>query len=198
MNVFIFIAEPKLDTIKTTQFLPIAFPLSVVFPKFATHCHHTPSMQLQLISEHKKHYLPLLLMGDEQESMIDRYLDSGELFLLHDSGIKAVAVVTNEGGGVCEVKNLAVVPEARRKGYGRKMLDLLANRYATRFKTMQLGTGETPGTLAFYHHCGFRHSHLIPGFFTRHYDHPIVEEGILLRDMIYLVRELQNHPPSTP
>ena len=27
----------------------------------------------------KKRYLPLLLIGDEQESMIDRYLDRGQI-----------------------------------------------------------------------------------------------------------------------
>lgn len=30
----------------------------------------------------------------------------------------------------------------------------------------------------------------IPDFFTRNYDHPIVEEGVLLRDMILLEQPL--------
>lgn len=35
------------------------------------------------ITEHKKQYLALLLLADEQESMIDKYLDRGEVFALY-------------------------------------------------------------------------------------------------------------------
>ena len=45
------------------------------------------------ISRNKKQYLDLLLLGDEQEIMIDRYLERGDLFVLEDNGIKAVCVV---------------------------------------------------------------------------------------------------------
>lgn len=51
------------------------------------------------ITNNKKQYLDLLLLADEQESMIDRYLERGELFVLDDGGVKAVGVVTDEGEG---------------------------------------------------------------------------------------------------
>ena len=41
------------------------------------------------ITQRKKQYLPLLLLADEQESMIDRYLERGEMFALEDNGLKA-------------------------------------------------------------------------------------------------------------
>lgn len=44
--------------------------------------------------------------------MIDRYLERGELFVLEDEGVKAVGVVTDEGDGVCELKNIAVLPDS--------------------------------------------------------------------------------------
>lgn len=53
------------------------------------------------ISRNKKQYLNLLLLGDEQETMIDRYLERGDLFVLEDNGIKAVGVVTKEGPEIC-------------------------------------------------------------------------------------------------
>ena len=59
------------------------------------------------ISRNKKQYLDLLLLGDEQEIMIDRYLERGDLFVLEDNGIKAVCVVTKEGPKICELKNIA-------------------------------------------------------------------------------------------
>ena len=57
------------------------------------------------IKENKKQYLDLLLLADEQEDMIDRYLERGTMYALCDDGVKAVCVVTDEGGGVLEIKN---------------------------------------------------------------------------------------------
>lgn len=78
-------------------------------------------MSIQFITIDKKHYLPLLLLADEQESMIDRYLERGDLYVMNDEANPiAVAVVTDEGNGVYELKNLAVIPAYQRKGYGRQ------------------------------------------------------------------------------
>ena len=41
----------------------------------------------------KRKYIDLLLMADEQESMIDKYLERGEMFVLNDNGVKAECVV---------------------------------------------------------------------------------------------------------
>ena len=41
-------------------------------------------MQFLQIKENKKQYLDLLLLADEQESMVDRYLDAGEMFVCMD------------------------------------------------------------------------------------------------------------------
>ena len=51
-------------------------------------------------------------------------------------------------------------------------------------------TDTTAKNLAFYRACGFVPFDRIPDFFTRNYPQPIVEEGILLRDMVYLRRRL--------
>ncbi len=42
-------------------------------------------MDIILLTENKKHHLDLLLLADESESMIDRYLERGELFILDDT-----------------------------------------------------------------------------------------------------------------
>ena len=119
------------------------------------------------ISRNKKQYLDLLLLGDEQETMIDRYLERGDLFVLEDNGIKAVGVVTKEGPEICELKNIAVTPIAQRQGYGRKLINYLINHYSKEYTQMIVGTGDVPGVLAFYKSCGFEYSHCIKGFFTR-------------------------------
>ena len=142
------------------------------------------------ISRNKKQYLDLLLLGDEQEIMVDRYLERGDLFVLEDNGIKAVCVVTKEGPEICELKNIAVTPIAQRQGYGRKLINYLINHYSKEYTQMMVGTGDVPGTLAFYKSCGFEYSYCIKDFFTENYDHPIIDNGVLLKDMIYLKRKI--------
>lgn len=142
-----------------------------------------------LVTHNKKKYLPLLLLADEQESMIDRYLEKGDLFI-YKKGKTAIAsaVITKEKEGIYELKNLAVMPDFQRKGYGKKMINFIWKYYPT-CKTLYVGTGNTPSTLSFYTHYGFVYSHTLPNFFTENYDHPIIEEGTLLKDMIYLKME---------
>ncbi|MEG2340818.1 MAG: GNAT family N-acetyltransferase [Odoribacter sp.] len=140
--------------------------------------------------ENKKQYLDLLLLADEQESMIDRYLERGELFVLDDNGVKAICVVTDEGNGVCELKNIAVKINSQRKGYGKKLIEYLIVHYAGIYRQIIVGTGDVPSTVSFYTNCGFEYSHRIENFFTDNYDHQIIEDGILLKDMIYFKRKM--------
>ena len=60
---------------------------------------------------YKRAYLCLLLLADEQESMIEKYLDRGTMYVLDDYGVKAEIVVCDEGNGLLEIKNLAVEPQ---------------------------------------------------------------------------------------
>ena len=152
----------------------------------------TLSPDINLVTADKKHYLPLLLLADEQESMIDTYLERGSLYVMSDKSgdVLAVAVVTIEGEGICELKNRAVSPLYQRKGWGRRLVEYLCRIYRTSCHTMLVGTGESRQTLNFYQSCGFVYSHRVPDFFTQNYVHPIVEEGKLLRDMIYFRKNL--------
>ena len=147
-------------------------------------------MNVEQVTEDKKRYLSLLLLADEQESMIDRYLDRGTMFILDDGGVKGECVVTDEGNGVLEIKNLAVEPACHRMGYGRALIDYVADRYRGQYAVLQVGTGDSPFTIPFYEACGFICSHKIKNFFVDHYDHPIYEGGKQLVDMICLRKKL--------
>ena len=147
-------------------------------------------MEITQIVNHKKQYIELLLLADEQESMIDRYLERGDLFVLDDNGVKAVCVVTDEGDGVCELKNIAVTPDSQRQGYGKNLITHLLSHYAGKYTRMIVGTGDVPSSVRFYKRCGFEPSHRIENFFTDNYDHPMIEDGILLKDMVYFKREI--------
>ncbi len=147
-------------------------------------------MEIREIKTNKKQFLPLLLLADEQEDMIDRYIDRGVMFVLDDAGIVCECVVTDEGGGVLEIKNIATKPECQGKGYGKALVDFVAAKYQGQYSVLQVGTGDSPLTIPFYERCGFTRSHRVKNFFTDHYDHPIYEDGVQLVDMIYLKKPL--------
>ena len=147
-------------------------------------------MEIRSVEKDRKQYLPLLLLADEQEDMIDRYLERGTMYVLEDGGVRAECVVTDEGGGILELKNLAVDPAFQRMGYGKRLIDFLAETYGDSYAILQVGTGDSPATIPFYERCGFTRHHRIAGFFTEHYDHPIYEGGLQLVDMVYLWRPL--------
>ena len=147
-------------------------------------------MEIRKVEKDKKKYLALLLLADEQEDMIDRYLERGTMYVLEDDGVKAECVVTDEGNGILELKNIAVAPAAQGRGYGKALVDFLIRTYTGQYAVLQVGTGDSPSTIPFYESCGFRRHHLVKNFFTDHYDHPIYECGVQLVDMVYLQMEL--------
>ena len=148
-------------------------------------------MKIKEIKNHKKQHLSLLLLADEQEDMIDRYLDRGTMYVLEDDGAKAECVVTDEGDGILEIKNSATDPDWQGLGYGKALIEFIAEQYSGDYSVLQVGTGDSPLTIPFYEKCGFIRSHIIPNFFTANYDYPIIEDGVQLVDMIYLRRVLK-------
>jgi RimJ/RimL family protein N-acetyltransferase/GNAT superfamily N-acetyltransferase len=143
-------------------------------------------MKIYEIVDNKRDYMDLLFLADEQEDMIDRYLDRGTMYVIDDNGVKGECVVTDEGEGILEIKNIATVPESHGKGYGRLLINYISEKYAGQYLNLQVGTGDSPLTIPFYEKCGFRRHHIIKNFFLDNYDHPIFEEGIQLVDMVYL------------
>lgn len=147
---------------------------------------------IKAVTDNKEQYMDLLLIGDEQEDMVRLYLDRGDLFVWEEnSEAVAVCVITREGDGVCELKNIAVSPGYQRKGIGRKMLRF-AEEYCRSFADkLILGTGDSPLTVPFYEKCGYSRAHTVKNFFVDNYDHPIFEGGVQLVDMIYFEKELR-------
>jgi ribosomal protein S18 acetylase RimI-like enzyme len=147
-------------------------------------------MRIEKITHNKKQHLDLLLLADEQEDMIDKYLESGDMFALYDDNLKTVCVVVSIDKESCELKNIATYKKYQGKGYAKALIHFISDYYKNNYKSMLVGTGETPAILSFYESCGFRKSHLIKNFFTDNYDHPIFEDGIQLVDMVYLKKKL--------
>jgi len=145
---------------------------------------------VKIIDSDKTKYMELLLIADEQVSMIEKYLHRGDMFALCDDGVKAICIVTQEQSGVYEIKNIVTVPEYQRKGYGQRLISFIADYFKESGNELYVGTGDSPMILQLYKKCGFEKSHIVKNFFIDNYDHPMYENGQQLVDMIYLKRHL--------
>ena len=146
-------------------------------------------MKVELICENREKFMDLLLLADEQEDMVRKYINKGEMFALFDENLVSICIVIEETKGNFEIKNIATHKDYQGKGHGKYLINYLFEFYKDKGKTMCVGTGESPLTLPFYEKLGFKYSHRIKNFFIDNYNHPIYEDGILLKDMVYLKKE---------
>jgi GNAT superfamily N-acetyltransferase len=139
----------------------------------------------------KAKYMELLLIADEQISMIEKYLYRGDMFALYDDDVRTICIITREEAGVYELKNIVTVPKYQRKGYGQHLISFIVDYYKESGGELYVGTGDSLTILRFYQRCGFIKSHVVKNFFIDNYDHPMYEDGQQLIDMIYLKRNLK-------
>lgn len=135
----------------------------------------------------------LLLSADPSQSLIDSYLKAGTAFAASDSrGLIGVLVLLPHADQVLEVANLAVTPSRQRQGYGKALLTF-ARQWASDhgYHTLRVATGTTSFTqLYLYQRQGYRVVAVEADYFTTHYDHDIMENGLKLRDRLVLTREV--------
>ena len=148
-------------------------------------------MKIIEVKENKKQYLDLLLLADEQEDMVDRYLDKGKMYVLDDNGVKCECVITDKENDILEIKNIATVPEYQGKGYARALIEFIVNNYREQYAILQVGTGDSPLTIPFYEKCGFVRSHIISNFFIDNYNEEIKDEDLICTDLIYYSKDLK-------
>ena len=66
-------------------------------------------MKIKQISKGKWLFKDLLMEADEQESMIEKYINIGDMFVVeNEKGIVAECIVVKISKGVYELKNIAV------------------------------------------------------------------------------------------
>ncbi len=110
---------------------------------------------IKQIKENKTSYMDLLLIADEQEDMIEKYLDRGDMFVLVEDDLKSICIVTREEDGNFELKNIATYEQYQGQGYGRRLIMHILDHYKDQGKLMFVGTGECPSIMSFYKGCGF-------------------------------------------
>lgn len=141
-------------------------------------------------------YLPLLLLADDSEQQVRSYYQQGDLYALlgPDGAALGMTLAIPGPDGSVELKAVAVAPELHGRGVGQRMLRLvLAELRAAGVQRVVVGTGNSGiGQLAFYQKAGFRLARIERDYFSsaRGYPDGLEENGIPLRDMVWMDREL--------
>lgn len=144
----------------------------------------------------RNHLMPLLLLADVSETQVRSYWQQGDLYVLRgdDGAARGIALAIPQANGDVELKSVAVAPELQGQGVGRRMLALVPGRAANRRRAgAMVGTASCRiGQLAFYQNAGFRLCGIERGFFStaRGYPQGLEENGIPLRDMVWMDQEL--------
>lgn len=137
--------------------------------------------------------MDLLLLADPSEEMIQKYIASGETYIVeHEGIIVGVYIFVSLGEGTVEIMNIAVREQFQGKGLGKQLIHDAMNRIKQAgYKRIEIGTGNSSiGQLALYQKCGFRIYGIERDFFLHNYPEVIVENGIQCVDMIRLSVDL--------
>ena len=51
-------------------------------------CYLHLNAEMRKVSKNKKDYILLLWLADESETMVDKYIGRGDMFILDDNGVK--------------------------------------------------------------------------------------------------------------
>ena len=131
-------------------------------------------MQIKEIIKNKADFMDILLIGDEDENMINKYINQSTIFALYvNSTLTSVCAIIKVDNETAEIKNLSTYPEYQNRGYASTLIDFVCNKYKTEFKYLILGTGENNKTLKFYKKRGFQEIHRLKNFFIDNYSHPL-------------------------
>ncbi|GKU82810.1 N-acetyltransferase [Niallia sp. NCCP-28] len=138
-------------------------------------------------------FLPILLMADESEEVVKDYIEAGTLFAIKNEENDTIGciLIIDFHENTVEIKNIALIPEFRGRGYGKACIQhILQSAKKMEKERVLVGTANSSiENIAFYQKCGFHFWEIKKNFFA---DYPdiIVENGIQAIDMIYFEYKL--------
>lgn len=140
----------------------------------------------------RESYLPQLLLADESEEAVRKYVNDGDLYEIKcGEQLAGVALLLAQSDKAVELKNIAIVPNYQGKGLGKEALRQITSICHTQgYQTILVGTANSSiDNIAFYQKAGFRMESIEKDFFSS-YPEPIYENGIRALDMIFFSKKL--------
>ena len=140
--------------------------------------------------------MPLLRLADDSQLMVASYHQRGDLFVMRgaDDVARGIVLAIPAPDRAIELKAVAVAPAWQRRGVGSRLVAcVLAGLRSSGVRRVVVGTASCDiGQLAFYQKAGFRPWKIERDYFTvdRGYPSGLSENGIPLRDMVWMDQEL--------
>jgi hypothetical protein len=88
------------------------------------------------------------------------------------------------------LKHIASYKKYQGNCHANTLIANLTKYCKNKYEAMLVGTVNLPSIVSFGKNCGFKKSYEIENFFTGNNDHPIIEQGVKLVDMVYLRKQL--------
>ncbi len=132
----------------------------------------------------------LLLDADPSKKLVDKYLTCGILFgAFYEKETAGVCLLIFHNKFSAEIINLAVLEKYQNKSIGKSLISMAENQ-ARLFgcKYMEIGTAEP--LVKYYEKAGYKYHKTIKNFFVENYETPVIDNGILLKDMVRLIKNL--------
>lgn len=132
----------------------------------------------------------LLLDADPSKELVDKYLSCGILFgAFYNTEPAGVCLLIFHNNTTAEIINLSVSEKYRNKSIGKSLISMAENQAKLwGFKYMQLGTAEP--LVKYYEKQGYKYYKTIKNFFVENYEFPVIDNGIILKDMIMFIKNL--------
>lgn len=159
------------------------------------------AMQIIIRKVYSKHDLPfdLLLLADESVEVIEKYIYESEVYVAtenEDSEAVAVFALLKINNSDIEIKNIAVIGELQNRGIGSLLISEIKRiAKVAKFENVIVGTpDQAVRQINFYEKNGFIKYELKKDFFIKNYPAPIIDNGVMLRDMVMLKVRISSRP----
>ena len=137
----------------------------------------------------------LLLLADETKDAIEKYIYDSDIYTVFTKGdlnpIGVFALYKINDSKV-EIKNIAILESYRGQGMGSFLIEKIKEiAIKQRYKEIIVGTADAATKeIQFYEKNGFKKYDVKKNFFIENYSKPIIENGIMLKDMIMLKTQI--------
>lgn len=138
----------------------------------------------------------LLLLADETKDAIEKYIYESDIYtflITSNQEPLGVFALVRLNDTTIEIKNIAVLESFRGMGIGRILVSSIKEIARKEgYSEIIVGTADT-GTreILFYERNGFIKYGTRKDFFINNYPEPIIENGVMLKDMVMLKAKVQ-------
>ena len=137
----------------------------------------------------------LLLLADEEEDAIRKYIYNSFVYTLCYKPQKdpiAVIAISRANESEIEIKNIGVLESFRNNGIGSLLINYVKEiAYKENYTEIIVGTADNGiNQTRFYERNGFVKYAVKKNYIIDNYSRPIVDDGVLLKDMVMLKMKL--------